>query len=131
MLDSNVNERMRKILGANLRLLRQSRGYSQFKFAELVGVTQAAISAWELGTREPELGVVFQIARSFRVPVCSILPVDESGMNEDVETSVSAIIRQNPDIETAIQKMRFFDKKQLSVVTSVIDAISVEVVPDE
>lgn len=126
MLDSNVNEKMRKLLGANLRSLRQSRGYSQLKFAEIVGATQAAISAWELGTREPELGTVFQIAKTFMVPVSSLLPVEESGLDEDMSRKVLSAVGQNPGLGAAILKMQYFDAKQLAVVTSVIDAISTE-----
>ncbi len=131
MLDSIENERVRKILGANLRNLRQSRGYSQLKFAEAVGATQAAISAWELGTREPELGTVFQIARSFKVPVSSLLPIETSDMDEDVTLKVIDAVRQNPNISAAIQKMKYFDERQLNVVMSVIDAISTEAVSNE
>lgn len=131
MLDSNVNEKMRKILGANLRNLRQSRGYSQLKFAEIVGTTQASISAWELGTREPELGTVFQIAKIFMVPVSSLLPVEESGLDEDASRKVLSAVGQNHGLGTAILKMQYFDSKQLAVVTSVIDAISTEASSNE
>ena len=126
MMNAAENERIRKILGANLRNLRQSRGYSQFKFAEIVGATQAAISAWELGSREPELGTVFQIANMFKVPVSSLVPIEESSMDDDVTQKVIDAVRQNPGISAAIQKMKFFDEKQLNVVMSVVDAISTE-----
>jgi len=131
MLDSIENERVRKVLGANLRNLRQSRGYSQLKFAEAVGATQAAISAWELGSREPELGTVFQIARSFKVPVSSLLPIETSDMDDDVTLKVIDAVRQNPGISAAIQKMKFFDEKQMNVVMSVVDAISTEATSNE
>ena len=131
MMNAAENERIRKILGANLRNLRQSRGYSQFKFAEIVGATQAAISAWELGSREPELGTVFQIANMFKVPVSSLVPIEESSMDDDVTQKVIDAVRQNPGISAAIQKMKFFDEKQLNVVMSVVDAISTEVASNE
>ena len=126
MLDSIVNERMRKNLGNNIRSLRQSRGYSQMKFAEIIGATQAAISAWEVGTREPELGVVFQIANMFKVPVSSLLPIETSDMDDDITLKVIDAVRQNPGISAAMQKMKFFDEKQMNVVMSVIEAISTE-----
>ena len=131
MMNSDEKKRIRKILGENLRNLRQSRGYSQFKFAEIVGATQAAISAWELGSREPELGTVFQIANMFKVPVSSLVPIEESSMDDDVTQKVIDAVRQNPGISAAIQKMKFFDEKQLNVVMSVVDAISTEASTNE
>ena len=131
MMNTAENDRIRKILGANLRNLRQSRGYSQFKFAEIVGATQAAISAWELGTREPELGTVFQIANMFKVPVSSLVPIEESSLDDDTTQKVIDAVRQNPGISAAIQKMKFFDEKQLNVVMSVVDAISTEASANE
>ena len=126
MIDSRENERMRKIFGENLRKLRQSRGYSQLKFSEVLGVTQAAISAWENGIREPELGIVFAIAREFKVPVSSLIPIEESGIDEDVSQKTMDFLHQNPRWCVTFDKTRYFDDQQLNVVFSVIDAIAKE-----
>ena len=126
MIDSRENERMRKIFGENLRKLRQSRGYSQLKFSEVLGVTQAAISAWENGIREPELGIVFSIAREFKVPVSSLIPIEESGIDEDVSQKTMDFLHQNPRWCVTFDKTRYFDDQQLNVVFSVIDAIAKE-----
>lgn len=126
MIDSRENERVRKIFGENLRKLRQSRGYSQFKFAEIMGVTQAAISAWELGVREPELGIVFAIAKQFNVPVSSLIPIEKTGMDEDIDQKALDFLHQNPRWCVTFDKTRYFDERQMDVVLSVIDAIAKE-----
>ena len=122
------NVLIRKKFGENLRSLRKSRGYSQLKFAETIGIgtTQAAVSAWETGIREPEFSVIFAIAETFRVPVSSLLPLEASGMEEDVLMKAADMLRENPGLCAALDKIKYFDEKQMAVVMSVIDAIAKE-----
>ena len=53
------------ILGKNLKLLRALR--SQEEMAELFGVSTATWSAWELGTREPNLETVNRFCNYFTI----------------------------------------------------------------
>ena len=126
MIDSNENKRIRKFFGENLRMLRQSLRLSQFMFAKTIGVTQAAISAWELGVREPELGIVFAIANQFNVPVTSLIPIERTGIYEDIDQKVIDFLHQNPRWCAIFDKARYFDERQTDVVLSVIDAIAKE-----
>lgn len=98
------------------------------KFAEMIGfgVTQAAVSSWEIGIREPEFSVIYAIADTFHVPVSSLIPLEESGTDEDIVKKVSDLLCQNPRLYAAFNKIKYFDEKQLSVVMSVIDAIAKE-----
>ena len=91
-----------------------------------MGVTQAAISAWELGIREPELGIVFAIAKQFKVPVTSLLPIEKTGMDEDIDQKALDFLHQNPRWCVTFDKTRYFDEQQMDVVLSVIDAIAKE-----
>lgn len=120
------NTNIRRKFGENLRNLRKSRGYSQMKFAEMIGTTQAAVSSWEIGIREPEFGMVFNIADIFNVPVSSLIPIEESGMEEDMNQKLIDMLHQNPQLCVTFDKTKYFDEKQINVVMSVIDAISKE-----
>ena len=126
MIDSRKNEAVRKLFGLNLRNLRQARGYNQLKFSEILGTSQSAVSAWEVGTREPELGVIFEIARTFHVPVTSLIPIEESGQEDDETRKVMEILHNNPRLCRAIERVSCFDDQQLGVVIGVIDAIAKE-----
>jgi len=101
------------------------------KFAEAIGSTQAAVSAWEIGVREPEFSVIFEIARIFHVPVSTLIPLEESGMDEDLTQKAIDMVHQNPRLCVTFDKTRYFDEKQMGVVMSVIDAIAKESVPDD
>ena len=120
------NATIRKKFGENLRALRKSRGYSQMKFAEVIGATQAAVRAWEVGIREPEFSVIFDIAAKFQIPVSSLIPLEESGMDEDVVQKAADMLHRNPRLCLTFDKTKYFDEKQMGVVMSVIDAIAKE-----
>lgn len=122
---------VRKKFGENLRALRRSRGYSQMKFAEVIGWTQAAVSAWELGTREPEFSVIFEIAETFNVPVSSLIPLELSGMEDDYMQNAIDMLHRNPRLCVTFDKTKYFNEEQMNVVMSVIDAIAKEREPNE
>lgn len=52
-----------------LRSLREKDGLSQTRFAQEIGFSQAAISAWENNTREPGIEALMKIAKFFNISV--------------------------------------------------------------
>ena len=48
--------------GDNIRRLRESHGMTQADIARIAGVTDKAVSTWELGTKEPRMGALQKIA---------------------------------------------------------------------
>lgn len=120
------NTAIRKKFGENLRALRMSRGYSQMRFSELLDVTQAAVSSWETGIREPEFSIVFRIADQFKVPVSSLIPIEETELQDDMDRKALEILHQQPALYRIVEKSQFLTKRQIAAVISMIDAISPE-----
>jgi transcriptional regulator with XRE-family HTH domain len=58
---------MRKIVGRNVRRLRQKKDLSQEKFAELSGFSQQYLSGLENGRRNPTVGTVYELAQALGV----------------------------------------------------------------
>ncbi|MBC8754074.1 helix-turn-helix transcriptional regulator [Kordia sp. YSTF-M3] len=54
-------------IGANIRKIRLTKGYSQTQFAELFGLTRASIGAYEEGRAEPKIDAVIEIAKYFSI----------------------------------------------------------------
>jgi transcriptional regulator with XRE-family HTH domain len=63
-----------KAVGARLRETRADAGLSQAELARRLGVTQAAISNWESGTRQPSLDDLYALAGELEVTVYDLLP---------------------------------------------------------
>lgn len=58
---------IRKVLGANVRLFREHRGWSQEELATATGLHRTYISGVERGVRNPTIRVVARIAEALRV----------------------------------------------------------------
>ena len=66
---------MRKLVGENVKRLRQKRGLTQEKFAELSGLSQQYLSGVERGQRNPTVVTLYELAIALGVsPVDLIRP---------------------------------------------------------
>ena len=60
-------------VGENIKALRESRGLTQAQLADIVGVSDKAVSTWESGKREPRMGVVERLSAYFNVDKSTLL----------------------------------------------------------
>jgi transcriptional regulator with XRE-family HTH domain len=56
-----------RLLGANIRKLRRTRGWSQERLAEISGLHRTYVSGVERGIRNPTLSIVVQFADALKV----------------------------------------------------------------
>ncbi len=66
------NERVRKILADNIRLLRTKKRFSQEAVAELANIGQNQISELENEHSNPNLDTLVRIAKALNVDVCEL-----------------------------------------------------------
>lgn len=72
-----------------LKQLRKERGYSQKKFAELLNVTQGAVSQWEKGLTRPDTDMLTRIASEFGIAIDDL-------MSGEIRETQKAIQRRQP-----------------------------------
>lgn len=65
-------------IGENIKYLRESRGLSQEELADIVGVTDGAVSNWEQGVNIPRMGSIQKIADYFGVMKSDIIESGEA-----------------------------------------------------
>jgi transcriptional regulator with XRE-family HTH domain len=63
-------------LSDNFKKLRIKYHLTQQELAEIAGVTNKAISAWESGLSEPRMGAIEKIARHFHIKKSNIIEED-------------------------------------------------------
>ena len=63
---------IQKLLGANVRLLRETRGWSQDNLSEESGLHRTYISGIERGIRNPTVSIVEQLALALKVSVLEL-----------------------------------------------------------
>lgn len=57
----------------SLRIIRKEHGLTQKELASRIQVSQALISAWELGTSKPDIDYLFKLARLYKVSLDYLL----------------------------------------------------------
>lgn len=60
-------------IGDNIRRLREEHGLTQRELGVIAGVSDKAVSTWELGVKEPRMGAVTRLATYFGIPKSAIL----------------------------------------------------------
>ena len=58
---------MRRLVGRNVRRIRQKRGLTQEKFAEISGFSQQYLSSLENGRRNPTVVTLYELATALGV----------------------------------------------------------------
>lgn len=110
--------------GENLKALRKSRGYSQDKFARAINSNQVNVSAWELGTRMPNLATIRHIADTFKVPLSSLISIESTGLDDDYVREIADLLNNNERLRTLIDKARYLDDHDLDIIVSMINALT-------
>ena len=110
--------------GENLRALRKSRGYTQERFARVIDSNQTTVASWENGSRTPNLETVRHIADMFKVPVSSLLSLEDTGMEADGVVEISDAIRRDPMIRKLFDYVRYMSHDDLDVMIHVASALS-------
>ena len=109
--------------GDNLRELRKSRGYSQDRFAREINSNQVNVSAWEIGTRTPALSTIQHIADTFHVPLSSLISLESTGKQEDIDKELLDLIKSKPFVRELIDKARYLSDDDMSTILNVANAL--------
>lgn len=117
--------------GENLRALRKARGYSQEQFARIIDSTQVTLSSWELDQRMPSLETIKKIARTFHVPVSSLISLEGSGNDDDFVREVADTLQRDPKVRMLFDKTKYMSASDLDAVLGVVNAITKERGADE
>lgn len=74
-------------LTERLKTLRNQKGYSQRRVAELIKVAPSAVAAYETGERTPSIDKLIALANLYRVSVDFLLGVDKTDMSKMIDVS--------------------------------------------
>lgn len=100
------------MLGKTIAKLRKSKGLTQAKFADMIHVTQGAVSQWETGRTSPDVQQMFILADFFGVTVDALSSGTATISKPDTHT-----ITPPPAQEKAPADMRAEAKKLLEDMT--------------
>ena len=67
--------------------LRRASGMSQEELAEKLGVSRQAVSKWESGATQPELGKLIELSKLYSVSVDELLSLEHAKPEQDAAES--------------------------------------------
>ena len=70
---------MRKLVGRNVKRIRQEKGLTQEQFAEVSGFSQQYLSSLERGRRNPTVVTVYELAAALGVSHMELVRPDRNG----------------------------------------------------
>lgn len=94
-------------ISENIKQLRERYGITQKELAEIAGVTDKAVSTWEIGINEPRMGAIQKIADHFCIKKSDI--IEENGMQLSKKSPIDKI-------DDATWKVIKSDDKKLKLV---------------
>ena len=92
----------------NLRRLRLSKNYSQFKLADMLNVSVNLIAMYEHQNRTPSLKILVAIAEIFDVSIDELLGISTSNKS-NLSESILGITMQEYEELSSIQKQEIRD----------------------
>jgi transcriptional regulator with XRE-family HTH domain len=104
-----------KALGAYVAQLRKARGMTQAELARVIGVSQQAVFAYELGERRVSVLVLAKLAKIFLVPVEELV-----GMSKPVRARQG---RLSPKAIRHAGRLQALTKTQQRFVVRIIDVL--------
>ena len=109
--------------GSNLRNLRLQRQLTQQELARDMNVSQASITAYETGVREPSFEIVRRFAEYFNVAPSVLMPFSDYSDDEYAHRVVDALER-NGKLKELFDLVKDFGNDKMETMLSVARSIS-------
>ncbi len=69
----------RKLIGNRIKNLRRTRGYSQERLAEIIGINPKYLSSIERGVENPTLDLFIRLSQGLKVGMHEIFQIEQEG----------------------------------------------------
>lgn len=79
---------MNNSLGANIRVYRKNKGFTQEEMANLLGVTPQAVSRWESEAGLPDIGLIIPMAQILGVTTDALFGYEKINQDEAITRSI-------------------------------------------
>lgn len=98
-------------IAENMKKLREKFDLTQQELADIAGVTNKAVSAWESGISEPRMGAIEKISQRFGIKKSNI--IEEGGMDnlaQDVPLTIAAHFEGDEFTEEELKEIMEYAK---------------------
>ena len=102
-------------LNERIKQLRKEKGLTQSQLADELGVTDKAVSKWEVGEANPDISLLVKIAEVFNVTIDYLLTgkVEEGLSLDDMDKDKRAVLLVKKDDAVNFEKFKHVDARIL------------------
>ena len=104
-------------IGNFLRELRNEKGITQEKLAEIYGVSSRSVSRWENGNTMPDLGILVELADYYQIDIGEIIDGERKSENMNRDTK-ETLVKIADYAET--EKMMLVRKKEFNFLGKIL-----------
>ena len=108
-------------IGRNIKNLRLQHGLSQRELAEIAGVTDKAVSTWELDKKDPRMGAIQRMADYFGIKKSDIIEPVHEVATADTLRVVKSKNFLSEDESKLVNKYRSMDVNKQQIVQSFVE----------
>jgi len=98
---------------------------TQADVAKGMDISQATVSAIELGVRKPSYKMLERFAAFFNVPVSDLLK-DTDDVPDETDSDIAAFIHRSPKQKLLFSKTKYLTDSDMDAIISVVSAIARE-----
>ena len=110
-------------IGTRIKQLRESRGLTQAALADIVGVSDKAVSTWENNAYTPRMGVIQKLASYFNVSKAYL--IGESDAPSDVPASLQPNpVSLTPDETNLLDNYRMLNTEGKSIARTTVQSLA-------
>lgn len=116
---------MSENIGANIKEWRTLRGMKQAELAEMIGITSQAISSWERGRTEPNMGMVEALCAALKCKKSDIIggvDYDDTYYYDRDVRDMAQLMRDNPSYRVLFDACRAVKPEDIKRVARMIKA---------
>lgn len=118
-------------IGKTIRHYREMLGFTQKELAERLGVTEKAVSSWEVNASTPRIGKLQMMSELFHVPITRLLmggfditeALTANYTEQLLMPSAPEVVPQLSDLDVIIEKTNSMNTQQLKRLMAYIEAL--------
>lgn len=98
-----------QLIGNSIRKYRELNGMTQKQLAEKLGISNARLSNWEIGTNRPDVDMLAKLCTILDVSANTLLDLDAqiSALSDEAISIAHAFDSASPEIQSAAKALLF------------------------
>ena len=110
-------------VSSRIKALRVNRKMTQWDLAKATGLSQSTITAYERGTRRPDLDALYAIAKALYVPLAALFEDYSVTYFDQVDIDRLKVLHKDQRLSYLFDRIRFLHETDFTLVSEIVNRI--------